>query len=81
MPLRSAALEKCLCPFYGNVPLMLKKLHQKGPLPARSCRSVSAHFRASPLGLSLGFLLLITDFIWTTSRRTIRITARGLLGS
>jgi hypothetical protein len=27
MPLRSAALESCLYPFSGDVPLMLKKLH------------------------------------------------------
>jgi hypothetical protein len=27
MPLRSAALESCLHPFSGDVPLILKKLH------------------------------------------------------
>jgi hypothetical protein len=25
--------RKCLCPFYGDVPLMLKKLHQRARFP------------------------------------------------
>jgi hypothetical protein len=51
------------------------------------CRSLSfgvvaVDFGAFDPGASLPLLLfLITDFIWTTSRRTLRITARGLPGS
>jgi len=47
MPLRSAALESCLYPFSGDVPLMLKKLH-----PSFHGRIIDFRMYRSPVAAS-----------------------------